>query len=550
MRHSAMPSDLESELREASERILRSSSRKRLIVAGPGTGKTHIFRQLLELAPGDRKTRLVLTFINNLRNDLAENLSELASVYTLHASCQSLLYRKPPLRSGLSGAFTCLPGLASLIKADWEVLRGGAVPRFVELMRTLHEGDELTFYIKRGNYYDAVDFDDSVFRVWQGLSRRIGDLDTFDLVLVDEFQDFNGLEAGLIDLIAEDNPIVIAGDDDQALYAQLRGSSWEFIRSLHNGGEYEVFNLPFCLRCPEVIVHAVNDIIERAKSISRLDGRIDKPYRPYTPLKGPDSQRYPHIGLVATTVQSSKANYMGRYIAQVAGRMPEGEVKEASEKGFSPILVIAANPYRRQIVEFLDGQGMAVDTKRDTQPTLTREAGLVILSENPESNLGWRIVLEFEDEELRAESIRTAAERDLRLVETLSPEFRERVMDEARTVSAGLEENVQELQAEQKLEVPLIRVTSFEGAKGLSAQHVFIAGLHEGEIPRDASEIDDLEICRFIVGLTRARKKCYLLYTNRFAGQPRTPSPFLSWIEESRYEFTRVDARYWKAMES
>jgi len=89
-------------------------------------------------------------------------------------------------------------------------------------------------------------------------------------------------------------------------------------------------------------------------------------------------------------------------------------------------------------------------------------------------------------------------------------------------------------------------VTSFEGAKGLSAQHVFIAGLHDGEIPRKPDRVQDLEICKFVVGLTRTRKKCSLIYTRHFAGQWKSPSSFISWINRRRLEPIKVDAAYWR----
>ena len=91
-----------------------------------------------------------------------------------------------------------------------------------------------------------------------------------------------------------------------------------------------------------------------------------------------------------------------------------------------------------------------------------------------------------------------------------------------------------------------VKVTSFEGAKGLSAQHVYIAGLHDGELPHDPASIKDLEICKFVVGLTRTRKKCTLLRTRNFAGNWKSPSSFISWIDPARLEFIKVDAKYWK----
>jgi superfamily I DNA/RNA helicase len=91
-----------------------------------------------------------------------------------------------------------------------------------------------------------------------------------------------------------------------------------------------------------------------------------------------------------------------------------------------------------------------------------------------------------------------------------------------------------------------VRVTSFEGAKGLSAQHVFIAGLHDNELPHNPAAIKDIEICKFVVGLTRTRKKCSLIYTRNFAGKWKSRSSFISWIDGTRLDSIKVDAAYWK----
>jgi superfamily I DNA/RNA helicase len=91
-----------------------------------------------------------------------------------------------------------------------------------------------------------------------------------------------------------------------------------------------------------------------------------------------------------------------------------------------------------------------------------------------------------------------------------------------------------------------VKVTSFEGAKGLSAQHVYIAGLHNGELPHDPASIKDIEICKFVVGLTRTRKKCTLIHTRNFAGSWLRPSSFIWWIDPARLEFVKVNAQYWR----
>ncbi len=98
------------ELEQAVDRILRSTSAKKLIVAGPGAGKTFLFRKVLERTPGKSKSRLVLTFINELKDDLERSLSDLASVY---------MRWNPLLSVGLSDDFDYFPNIPTLIKRDW-----------------------------------------------------------------------------------------------------------------------------------------------------------------------------------------------------------------------------------------------------------------------------------------------------------------------------------------------------------------------------------------------------------------------------------------------
>ena len=503
-----MPDDVEKQLKDAIDKILASSSPKKLIVAGPGAGKTTLFKLLLESAPGDKKSRLVLTFINNLKDDLEKDLGDLAKVFTLHGYCQSLLRRSAKLRGGLTASFRCLPGLASLIKKDWKYLNGTTAPKFVEQMRELASGEDLDFYIARGNYYDAVDFDDSVYRIYQELKAKPEAVEQYELVLIDEYQDFNRLEAGLIELISQRNPIVVAGDDDQALYSQLKGASWEFIRTMHGGGEYEVFELPFCMRCPEVIVESVNDIIIAARALKKLEGRIDKPYFHYAPVKGADSEKYPKIDLVRTTVQRANANYFGRFIDEAIQRIPQNEIEQAAAKGEPAVMIIGSKPYLPQVAEYLVSKGYELEVK-DTDIGLDKPQGYGILNEDPDSNLGWRIMLEFETIEVATKYIKEAADKSAKLAAILPQEMKDRVLAEAKAWAHELKNITKEENgAEKTEEKPLrIKLTSFEGAKGLSAQHVFILGLHEDELPRHAENIQDIEICRLLVGLTRTKKK-------------------------------------------
>src|SRR5438093_724267 len=133
----------QAELQRAIERVVTSKSVKKLIVAGPGAGKTTLFKTLLKATGGSSSDRLVLTFINSLKDDLETQLAEYAKVFTLHGYCFGLLHRKEKLRNGLSSEFVCQPGLASLIRSDWTHIKNSDAPHSIRQMRELEESQHL-----------------------------------------------------------------------------------------------------------------------------------------------------------------------------------------------------------------------------------------------------------------------------------------------------------------------------------------------------------------------------------------------------------------------
>jgi superfamily I DNA/RNA helicase len=535
-----MPNDEARELQDAVDKVVNSQSEKKLVVAGPGAGKTHLFKKLLEAKGGDAKRHLVITFVNNLKDDLEANLGDLARVFTLHGYCQFLLHHDERLRAGLESNFVCYPKkLTSLIKRDWEYLHDSDAPEFVKLMRQLElTTEQYEFYLSRSNYYNSVDFDDSVYRIHESMRADRDLVPDFDLVLIDEFQDFNKLEASVVGLLGESIPIVVAGDDDQVLYSTLRQADSGHIRNHHSGGEFEVFYLPFCMRCPKVIVDAVASIFQKAAQIGALSGRIQKPYRYCELKKGKDSLAHPYIDLVRASVQRSDVNYFGKYIEQFLSTLPQAEAEEAAANNEPLVLIIGSKPYMPQIEAHLVAAGLFTPRTSDEKPE--RDAALEILAAQPNSNLGWRIILNCSGKTIARERVRAAREKDLELVEVIPPAERDAILAEAKAKVATPQSG------DEGRTISKIKLTSYEGSKGLSAQYVFLVGLHERELPKDAARVTDLEICRFVVGLTRTKKKCTVLIAGRFGNVVKQPSVFLSWIDNRSYNRLFVNAAYWQ----
>jgi len=66
---------------------LNSQSIKKVVVAGPDTGKTYLFKKILE----GQKNTITLTFINSLVEDLSLELYGMSEVRTLHSFARSIL---------------------------------------------------------------------------------------------------------------------------------------------------------------------------------------------------------------------------------------------------------------------------------------------------------------------------------------------------------------------------------------------------------------------------------------------------------------------------
>lgn len=558
-------------LRKASvDAIVASKAPKRIIVAGAGTGKSFTFTQVLKQHAGNC---LALTFINNLAGSLKKDLEGLADANTFHGFAKQQLHISPG--DGLDAKFTYYPALNEVVEED-ATYCGTELTAISQGFRTLAADGRIPFHLKMGRYYNAVGHDDAVFRVLQQFQNGSHHPPKFDQVVVDEYQDFNPLEVRFLQEMAKVSPVLLVGDDDQAIYA-FKDASPTHLREAANHKDFTRFELPFCSRCTQVVVDAVHDIVAVAQKQKLMAGRVNKQYACYLPDKEADSKLYPKITRAECSIQGKDAkNYLGRYLASEIRRIPPQEWDAAKKGGYPAVLIIGPKHYLAMAKDHLDqlyDNVEMIPQPRAKRPPLLE--GHLLLAKDGKSNLGWRLVIGATMPDVLTQKLSGAVDSGTPLVSLLDAKS---VADAAAvtklignawhgvTLGASevailegvfgmpwpqLEELIHQGQAkddEEATEMPAIALTTTYGSKGLSAGWVFVVGLHRGDLPRGSTLVDH-DVCQFIVALTRARKRAFMVYTKNFAGKWLTPSPFLFWIKPERIAHLKVDAAYLKAVE-
>lgn len=290
------------------------------MVAPAGSGKTRtiVARVRARIAAGVPANRiLLLTFDRAAAGSLARSLGRNPggpTVSTLNAYGNALLRERLPEehapvlprreRTGIMERVLESTGESSLTAAvirpaSWLALfarmkNEGFVPRRAPgpILERFLEGDTLgssilprepeshriEAVVAVGRLYrrydDALreaggmDFNDQKLRAKAALDRhpalRVGEQGRWSEVVVDEFQDVNRLDFELVQRLSTRATLVVAGDDDQAIYA-FRGCSHEFLVELESrlGRTVESHPLRTNYRSPPNILAAADRLIRK-----------------------------------------------------------------------------------------------------------------------------------------------------------------------------------------------------------------------------------------------------------------------------------------------
>jgi ATP-dependent DNA helicase UvrD/PcrA len=135
--------ELKQHQREQREKCLRaivdSTEKKKLIVAGAGTGKTYTFSKVIEKRKGGNN--LAMTFIRRLVADMDGALHGNAEVRTFHAFCKKTLH-------GKHGAFELVSFLPDVVLKDAKLLNEN-LSNFAGKFQMLDEKSrEIEFYLQ------------------------------------------------------------------------------------------------------------------------------------------------------------------------------------------------------------------------------------------------------------------------------------------------------------------------------------------------------------------------------------------------------------------
>jgi len=493
--------------------ILSSDHKNKLILGGPGTGKTFLFKNIVEDLP-ENSIILVTTFINNLAEDLEKRLSKISNrrieVRTLHSFCNSLLRK--------IHQYEYFPELPIIIRHDAVLLDSAFKEKdFSRTFFNLEKEEETKFYLSRSKYYNCVGHHDVIYRTFSHLNQNEGAIPQYSQVIIDEYQDFNLLESSLIELIVQKNKIIIAGDDDQALY-RFKSASPEFIRKLYQDQQFKNLFLPFCRRCTSVLIEAADAFIFNAKKRGLLKNRIEKEFKCYWPDRFLDSKKYSSIFLGKFSADSVVSKYIRERVFSI---IKEEEI-QPSEKDEPEFLIVGPpriSHYLQGVNESLtkdkrvDSNIFKIEFKKESK-SLSINEGYEFIKKNEESNLGWRIIM-------YKNPVDPSLEKDKKIIrktlegKSIADLLPERYMNKhkERANSISLEEvKSTEDSLSKKIK---IKLTTYLSAKGLSANHVFVLGLENGVFPKDPDNISNDEACQFLVLLTRARKSLSLLSVNR-----------------------------------
>lgn len=473
-----------------------------LIVAGPGTGKTHTLTyriiHLLDNLPEPERI-LAITFTNKAAREMGQRLAlkidgpqERVTIGTFHSFCLQMLTQNRMLTK-LPAGFRVADAavIKETAKKLWpEKTKAQREELLVEIsrMKSIRFDEDMpddaldwTFALRREGY---VDFDDlllETLRLFEEQPHILAETrKIFPHIFVDEYQDINPVQHALLKaLVGEESRITAIGDPNQAIYG-FRGSDVRFFESFSEDfKDAKILSLKDNYRSAKNLLNASSQIMAEARSV-------------FVPELTAQMYKQGRLTIYEAPTEKAEAEYVVHQIERLVGgtsmfSRDSGRVgiEDAAELSFGDIAVLyRLNSQRTALEEALNRSGMPYQINAEK------------LSDHPEDLIN---------------SFRYAAEDD---------------------------------------KIDKVSLMTIHAAKGLEFPVIFIVGCEENIIPLNLEGlVSDIEEERrlFYVGMTRAKERLFLLHTQKrmLYGQARShrPSRFLSDIEDTLKSLDQPTAR-------
>lgn len=495
----------------------------KILLAGPGTGKTTKVKKEVKrtLEEDASKKILVVSFTNATVKDLLTELAPVGindnSCMTLHSLAMRLNHstNKHILDRNYEEKF--LQYYASQLDISFD-----ALCKLLNCVTYEQMIVDCVAFIKTNPAY---------------VKEKLGEL---DLLIVDEYQDFNPAERELIFSIMEyAEATFILGDDDQCIYGFKNADSEGIISLFEHVDTIKVEHENICYRCPKDVVIAGNKLIQKNTKRVRKEWKV---HNTHDGLKHHQTNNQDETNTLvieelqkiltddpaSTVMVLSRARFVVNPIIEHAKSKGMDAVNWWQDKAELEVMdqiwwlrLIFSN-YRFLNVMFL----------LRTRITRKNKAKIMEL-------LAKRLKHGDKEESVIKEIT------DLGLLDGSASKFifarpaQEVFFDELKDFetfkellgNADLEKLLPKLtlMVSEKVEFEKGKVNfmSIYKSKGLQADHVLIVGMVEGILPNESSAVDSLEAQRrlFFVALSRARKslllfsQLYWLATDLYKGR-------------------------------
>ncbi len=571
--------------------IANHDAKRILIVAGPGSGKSFLFLERIRhwLSKDNAAQIYVSSFVRRLVNDLRKEVTTKieepdagkVTISTLHGLARSIIERNHGSAEHRRGTHI------NVVSEQWTKMVWSDVLAFHSGIGSNHKSDVffemfntevfdtsdmwpeiLETYETLSAFYNSVGFSDMIAFARQSVDER-PELVEQQYWIIDEFQDFNVSEDHLIrSLTVKSLGVLIAGDDEQALYQDLKQSMPEIIVSYYESGEFSNAMLPFCSRCSYWVCLAASAFT----ATQRTEQSIAKIY---LPLRVDEDE--PKVQLVATPTPASEVDYIKWFIEQNQDEFDAHVAKMQAGEETDPFLLILTpdkslrmlkpgadlelrtwlarwstiSPGRsadyRRIQAYCAAAGVGADnyvlrrvlsyegvTVQQVHTLLKSAQELGCNLNEVESDLLLAIGSKCRDVSgLLDRTDKDWAEKVSELAKTIGVENSPSLVNELEIapISAGIfaiEDEAEEI-IETAGATAAVELMTLVGSKGLSAQNVIIIGC-------DDVNLGYTSRLAFFVAMTRARNSLHLITSLKSRGS-QSAHQYLSQIPDDYCQF-------------